>query len=136
MYRRRFHILLVDDSPSDVWLVREALRLAQIAVEVTVAGDGVEALEVLGKWQTPMDYPDLIVLDLNLPRRNGHQVLADIKSSPCLRRIPVMVLSSSNAEDDKRSAYDLNACCFVTKPNGLAEYVEMARGMDRFWLSG
>jgi len=136
MYLRSFRILLIDDSPSDVWLVREALRLAEIPVQMTIARDGVEATEYLQRMQTTIDCPDLIVLDLNLPRRNGHQVLADIKSSPYLRRIPVVVLSSSNAEDDRRSAYELNACCFVTKPNSLAAYVEIVRGMDKFWLSG
>jgi CheY-like chemotaxis protein len=136
MYARSFHILLVEDSPSDVWLIKEALRLAEIPVRVTVVRDGVEAIEYLGQVQNTIDSPDLIVLDLNLPRKNGQQVLGEIKSSPYLRRIPVIVLSSSTAEDDRRSVYELNACCFVTKPSSLPEYVEMARGMDKFWLSG
>lgn len=133
---RNFRILLVDDSPSDVRLVREALRLAQIPVETHIAADGVGALEYLGNVQSADQRPDLIVLDLNLPGKNGRQVLAEIQSSPALRGIPVMVLSSSTSEDDRRSAYEMNAYCFVTKPNSLPEYVEMARGMDKFVLSG
>jgi CheY-like chemotaxis protein len=136
MLARSFRILLVDDSPSDVRLVSEALRLAQIPVEIHVATDGVDALEYLGKMQTAIQCPDLIVLDLNMPGKNGRQVLAEIQSSPFLRGIPVMILSSSTSEDDRRSAYQLNAYCFVTKPNSLPEYVEMARGMDRFVLKG
>jgi len=137
MYSRSFRILLIDDNPGDVWLLKEALRLAQIPVHMTVLRDGVEAIEYLRKVETnTVDCPDFIVLDLNLPRKNGHEVLAEIKASPGLRHIPVVVLSSSNAEEDRRNAYELSACCFVTKPNGLPAYVEMVRGMDRFWLSG
>jgi CheY-like chemotaxis protein len=137
MYSRSFRILLIDDNPGDVWLLKEAFRLAQTSVQMTVLRDGVEAIEYLHKVETSLvDCPDFIVLDLNLPRKNGHEVLAEIKASSALRHIPVVVLSSSNAEEDRRNAYELSACCFVTKPNGLPAYVEMVRGMDRFWLSG
>jgi CheY-like chemotaxis protein len=137
MYPQRFRILLIDDNPGDVWLLKEALRLAQIPVQMTVSRDGIEAIEYLHKVETNVvDCPDFIVLDLNLPRKNGHEVLTEIKASSGLRHIPVVVLSSSNAEEDRRNAYELSACCFVTKPNGLPAYVEMVRGMDRFWLSG
>jgi two-component system response regulator len=137
MYSRSFRILLIDDNPGDVWLLKEALRLAQVPVQMTIARDGIEAIECLRKVETnAVDCPDFIVLDLNLPRKNGHEVLTEIKASSGLRHIPVVVLSSSNAEEDRRNAYELSACCFVTKPNGLPAYVEMVRGMDRFWLSG
>jgi CheY-like chemotaxis protein len=137
MYPRSFRILLIDDSPSDVWLVKEALRLAQISAQIAIARDGMEATDYLHRIErNALDYPDLIVLDLNLPRKNGHVVLAEIKASSGLRHIPVVILSSSTAEDDRRSAYELNASCFVTKPSSLPAYVEMVRGMDRFWLSG
>jgi two-component system response regulator len=137
MYSRSFRILLIDDNPGDVWLLREALRLAQVPVQMSVARDGMEATEYLRNVAAnQVDYPDFIVLDLNLPRKNGHEILAEIKASSALRHIPVVVLSSSNAEEDRRSAYELSACCFVTKPNDLPAYVEMVRGMDRFWLSG
>jgi CheY-like chemotaxis protein len=137
MYLQRFRILLIDDNPSDVWLLKEALRLAQIPVQMTVSRDGIEAIEYLHKVEKNVaDCPDFIVLDLNLPGKNGHEVLAEIKASSALRHIPVVVLSSSKAEEDRRTAYELSACCFVTKPDGLPAYVEMVRGMDRFWLSG
>lgn len=137
MHAGNIRILLVEDSPSDVWLMREALRLAQIPVVLTVAKDGMEAsrylhqLEILGG-----DYPDLILLDLNLPRRNGREVLRDIKRSRKLQPIPVVVLSSSQAEEDRRQAFALQAEGFFTKPSSLPAYVEMVRGMDKFWLVG
>jgi CheY-like chemotaxis protein len=137
MYPQRFRILLIDDNPGDVWLLKEAFRLAQTPVQMTVSRDGIEAIEYLHKVEANLvDCPDFIVLDLNLPRKNGHEVLAEIKASAALRHIPVVVLSSSSAAEDRRNAYELSACCFVTKPNGLPAYVEMVRGMDRFWLSG
>jgi chemotaxis family two-component system response regulator Rcp1 len=136
-FPRSIHLLLIEDSPSDIWLVREALRLAQLPARVTVARDGVEATDYLRQVEKKgADCPDLILLDLNLPRKNGREVLADINASSDLKPIPIMVLSSSDAEDDMRDAYDLNARCFLTKPNSLPGYVDMMRGMERFWLSG
>jgi len=137
MYSRKVRLLLVEDSPSDVWLVREAFRLAYLPAEVTVARDGVEATDYLHRVQTETaDLPDLVLLDLNLPRKNGREVLAEIKASPGLQPIPIFVLSSSDAEDDMREVYALNACCFMTKPSSLPGYVEMVHGLKKFWLSG
>jgi chemotaxis family two-component system response regulator Rcp1 len=135
MYPRNVRILLVEDTPSDVWLFREALRLAQIPVQLTVARDGVEALHYLRQLaQTLPDLPDLIVLDLNLPRKNGREVLSEINSLPGLDHIPAIVLSSSDADDDREQAYKLHARSFFTKPNSLPAYVEMVQGLEKFWL--
>ena len=137
MHAGNFRILLVEDTPSDVWLMREALRLAQIPVLLTVASDGMEARRYLHQLEIQgADYPDLILLDLNLPRRNGRELLGDIKRSRKLQPIPVVVLSSSQAEEDQWQACALQAEGFVTKPNSLPAYVEMVRGLDKFWLTG
>ena len=134
-YPRDLRLLLVEDNPSDVWLVREALRLAQVPVQLTVARDGLEATRYLHQVETDGNIcPDLVLLDLNLPRRNGREVLADIQRSAVLRLIPVMILSSSNAEEERRQVYQLKAKGFITKPNSLPAYVEMMRGMEAFWL--
>src|SRR5437868_4805880 len=94
-------VLLVEDTASDAWLIKEAFRLSQFAGKINLARDGVEASEYLRKAEKgAADWPDLILLDLNLPRKNGHEVLAEIKASPALRSIPVIVLTSSDAEDD------------------------------------
>ena len=130
-------VLLVEDAASDVWLIKEAFRLSQFPVQVTLARDGVEAIDYLRKAEKgAADWPDLILLDLNLPRKNGHEVLADIKSSSTLRSIPVVMLTSSDAEDDIRNSYALNAACFLTKPSSLPAYVDLVRGMEKFWLGG
>jgi CheY-like chemotaxis protein len=138
MYPRSIRLLLVEDNPSDVWLVREALRLAQFPVQLTVARDGVEATRYLHQVETQSgdSRPDLILLDLNLPRKNGREVLADIRRSRVLQPIPILILSSSNAEEEKQQANELKASGFMTKPNSLPAYVDMVRGMEKFWLKG
>jgi CheY-like chemotaxis protein len=135
MYPRSIQVLVVEDNPSDIWLIREALRLAQIPVELAIAQDGVQATRYLKQVrQETAPRPDLVFLDLNLPGKNGYELLAEIKSVPSLLAAAIIVLSSSNAEDDRQKAYDLNASCFVTKPDSLPAYVEMARGIEKFWL--
>jgi len=130
-------VLLVEDSPSDIWLVKEALRLSQFPVQITIARDGMEATEYLHKAERGIaDWPDLVLLDLNLPRKNGREVLTEVKASPGLHSIPIVVLTSSNAEDDMRCAYALSATCFITKPDSLPAYVDMVRGMEKLWLGG
>lgn len=137
MYSRDIRLLLVEDNPSDVWLLREALSLAQFPVQLTVATDGVEASRYLHQMELDSaNIPDLVLLDLNLPRRNGREVLADMQRSAILQAIPVVVLSSSSADDDRRQALHLRAASFVTKPSSLPAYVEMVRGIERFWLRG
>jgi two-component system response regulator len=136
LYSRDIHLLLVEDNPGDVWLMREALRLAQFPVQLTVAHDGVEATRFLRHVEKEAKAgPDLVVLDLNLPRRNGREVLADMKRSSYLQSIPVVVLSSSNAEEDRRHALILKASDFVTKPSSLPAYVELVRGMEPLWAA-
>jgi chemotaxis family two-component system response regulator Rcp1 len=130
------NILLVEDNPADVDLTRLALRDARLVNRVYVAGDGVEALAFLRKENPHQSAPrpDLILLDLNMPRLSGRELLALIKSDPSLRRIPVVILSTSDAEADIVSSYDLHANCFLTKPADLEEFDQVARSIDEFWL--
>ncbi len=136
LYSRDIRLLLAEDNPGDVWLMREALRLAQFPVQLTVVHDGLEATRFLRHVEKEAKFgPDLVLLDLNLPRRNGREVLADIKRSSYLQAIPVVVLSSSSAEEDRRHALLLKAASFVTKPSSLPAYIEMVRGMEPLWAA-
>ena len=130
-------ILLVEDSPGDVQLTIEALRDAKVSTHLHVATDGEEALAFLRREAGFEDVPrpDLVLLDLNLPKKSGHEVLEEIKSDPELRRIPVVILSTSDAEDDVLAAYDRSANCYVTKPVDLDRFWEVVRSIDQFWLS-
>lgn len=129
-------ILLVEDSPGDVQLTVEALRDAKVSTHLHVATNGEEALAFLHRQGAFADAPrpDLILLDLNLPRKSGQEVLEEIKSDPDLRRIPVVILSTSDAEDDVLAAYDRSANCYVTKPVDLDRFWEVVRSIDQFWL--
>jgi CheY-like chemotaxis protein len=130
------NILLVEDNPADVDLTRLALRDVPLMPRVHVAGDGVEALAFLRKEgpHGSAPRPDLILLDLNMPRMNGRELLAQIKGDPDLRRIPVVILTTSDAEADIVSSYDLHANCFLTKPGDLDEFDQVARSIEEFWL--
>lgn len=130
-------ILLVEDNPGDVLLAKEALKEAKVYNNLHVASDGEQALKYLQRQGQHEDAPrpDLIILDLNLPRRSGREVLEVIKNDAALRRIPVVVLTTSMAEDDVLRAYDLNANCYITKPIDLEELVKVVRAIDNFWLS-
>lgn len=128
-------ILLVEDSPSDVRLIREALKETPVPVQIAVARDGVEAMEHLHRSEAEgLNRPDLILLDLNLPRKNGREVLAEVKASPELKQIPVLVMTSSRADEDIAQAYSLNANCYITKPGDLQEYVNVVRAIEDFWF--
>ncbi len=128
-------ILLVEDSPSDVRLIREAMKQTPFAVQITVAQDGVEATDYLHQVEKELaPRPDLILLDLNLPKKNGREVLADVKSSPNLKGIPVLIMTSSRADEDVSQAYALNANCYITKPGDLEEYVNVVRAIEDFWF--
>jgi two-component system, chemotaxis family, response regulator Rcp1 len=117
-------ILLVEDRAADIRLIREALKETPVPVDITVACDGVEALDMLrGSENRTPNRPDLILLDLNLPRKNGIEVLAEVKSSPEWKQIPVLVMTSSHADEDITQAYSLNANCYITKPGDLSEYI-------------
>ena len=130
-------ILLVEDSPGDVRLTKEALKDSKVANTLTVAEDGVEAMALLrrkGKYSEAVR-PDLILLDLNLPRKDGRQVLAELKADENMRSIPVIVLTTSLAEEDIIRTYNLHANCYITKPVDLDKFLNVVRTIEDFWLS-
>ena len=130
-------ILLVEDNPGDVRLTIEALKEGKVRNRLSVARDGVEALAFLRRQGAHANAarPDLILLDLNLPRKDGREVLADIKEDKSLRRIPVVVLTTSKAEEDILRTYDLHANCYIAKPMDLEQFISVVRSIDDFWLS-
>ena len=131
------HILLVEDSPADVRLTREALKEAKIFNTLHCAADGVEALAFLRKEGVHADSPrpNLILLDLNLPRMDGREVLAEIKADDNLKLIPVVVLTTSQAEEDIVRSYNLHANAYVTKPVELQQFLQVIRAIEDFWLA-
>ena len=134
---RPIEILLVEDSPGDVRLTQEALRDAKIANNLHVANDGDVALDFLYKRGAHSDSPtpDLVLLDLNLPRKDGREVLAEIKADAALKRIPVVVLTTSGAERDIVESYELHANCFVTKPVDFGQFMNVVRSIQDFWFT-
>jgi CheY-like chemotaxis protein len=126
-------VLLVEDDPGDVVLVREALAERRLQGDLRVAGDGVEALAQLRDPE--LSLPDLVLLDLNLPRKDGRQVLSEIRSDPRLTKLPVVILTTSEAESDIARSYELHANAYVTKPVDLTRFLEVVREVDRFFLS-
>jgi two-component system, chemotaxis family, response regulator Rcp1 len=132
---KSLRILLVEDSPSDVRLIREALNQTPLQIQITLARDGVEAMDYLRQSEAGLvNRPDMILLDLNLPRKNGREVLAEVKASPRLKQIPVLVMTSSKADEDITQAYSLNANCYITKPQNLQEYIDVVRSIEDFWF--
>ena len=130
-------ILLVEDNPGDVRLTREALKEAKFRNELHVVCDGVEAVDYLrrrGAFASVLR-PHLILLDLNLPRKDGPEVLAEIKNDPDLRRIPVVVLTTSEAEVDILKAYDLHANCYISKPVDIDQFMTVVRAIEDFWVT-
>jgi CheY-like chemotaxis protein len=130
-------ILLVEDNPGDARLAVEAFREGKVRNEIHLAADGVEAMDFLrrkGKHKAA-PRPDLILLDLNLPKKDGREVLAEIKADERLRRIPVVVLTVSKAEEDVLQTYNLHANCFITKPIDLDQFFRVVRAIEEFWLS-
>ncbi|HEX6068321.1 MAG TPA: response regulator [Longimicrobiaceae bacterium] len=136
-FSRPVEILLVEDNPGDVRLTREALREGKVRNNLYVASDGVEALAFLRREGQYADAvrPDLVLLDLNLPRKDGREVLEEIKADPALRYIPVVVLTSSQAEQDILRAYDLHANCYVSKPVDLDQFIHVVRSIEDFWFT-
>lgn len=130
-------ILLVEDNPGDVRLTRETLKQTKVLNRLSVAEDGVKALDFLrlkGEYaRAPR--PDLILLDLNLPKKSGREVLAEIKSDPQLRTIPVVVLTTSKAEEDIVKSYELHANCYISKPVELDGFLTVVKSIENFWLS-
>lgn len=132
-----FEILLVEDNPGDVRLTQEVLKDGRILNHLSIVGDGVEALEYLRRQGRFADAPQpyLVLLDLNLPRMSGLEVLEEMKADPDLRRIPVVILTTSTAEADVLASYDLHANCYITKPVDLTQFEAVIRTIEGFWLS-
>lgn len=130
-------ILLVEDNPADIRLTREMFAEGRVANHMSVARSGDEAVDFLYARPPFEDraFPDLVLLDLNLPGRGGREVLAMIKGDPRLRQIPVVVLSSTRAESDVRASYQLHANCFISKPSSLSRFMDIVRTIEEFWLS-
>ncbi len=129
-------ILLVDDNPADIDLTSEVLAQSQQHYHVNSVNDGAEAISFLrhqGKYTTA-PCPDLVVLDLNLPIKDGRQVLSDIKADPSLQKIPVVIFTTSQANSDISRSYELGANCYLKKPGNLAEFVAVVQSMAQFWL--
>jgi chemotaxis family two-component system response regulator Rcp1 len=134
---RPIEILLVEDNQGDVRLTREALQEGKVLNRMSDVGDGVLAMEFLrheGKYSRS-PHPDIILLDLNLPRKDGRELLAEIKMDPNLRRIPVVILTTSKSEEDILMSYDLHANCFITKPVDLDQFIKVIKSVEEFWFT-
>lgn len=134
---RLVEILLVEDNPADVRLTQVAIKKSKIANKLHIVNDGIEALNFLKKKEQykNMPRPDLILLDLNLPRKNGFEVLKEIKQDSGLRRIPVVILSISDAEEDLLKTYNLHANCYIKKPVDIVEFEKIVNSINNFWFS-
>ena len=134
---RPVEILLVEDNPGDARLTQEALREGKVCNRLTVVPDGVEAMGYLhaeGSYAGAVR-PDIILLDLNLPKRDGRSVLRELKADPDLRRIPVVVLTTSTSEEDVLRTYELHANCYISKPVDLEQFIKVIQSVEQFWLS-
>jgi len=136
-YSKVVDILLVEDNPGDVRLAQEALKESKVRNKLYVTEDGVQALEFLRQQgvYAGAPRPDLILLDLNLPRKSGREVLAEIKTDENLKRIPVVVLTVSKAEEDVIRCYSHHANCYITKPLDFNQFMEVTKAIDNFWLT-
>lgn len=136
-YGQPIEILLVEDNPGDVRLTMEILKESKVHNNVYTAKDGVEALDFLRQQgvYAQAARPDLVLLDLNLPRKDGSEVLTEMKLDPNLKRIPVVVLTTSDAEQDILRSYDLHANCYITKPVDLEQFIHVVRSIKDFWLT-
>jgi len=134
---RPINMLLVEDSPTDQLMTCEALERSKVLLHLHIVEDGIQTMEFLrrtGKYaQAPR--PDLILLDLNLPKKDGREVIAEIKASPDLKMIPVVVLTTSKSDEDIALAYKSHANCYITKPVGFANFYEVMRSIEKFWFS-
>lgn len=135
MMKSSFHILLVEDNTSDIRLIREALRDVAVPTHLSVVEDGIQALAFL-RHEPPYaaaPQPDLLLLDLNLPQKPGHEVVAELRADPALRRVPVVVLTTSEAQSSVRLLYDLGVNCYVLKPVELEAFLATVRAIVEFW---
>ena len=130
-------ILLVEDNPADIRLTKEALKESKIYNNLHIVMDGIEAMKFLKNQEKYKNEPkpDLIILDLNLPKKSGKEVLEDIKKIDNLKRIPVVVLSMSSAEEDILDSYDLHANCYISKPLDLKQFEKVVKSIEQFWFS-
>ncbi len=130
-------ILLVEDSPGDIRLTQEVLKGGKINNHLSVVEDGVQAIAFLNRElpYTTAPYPNLILLDLNLPKKDGREVLEVIKADPKFKRIPVIILTTSRAEEDIAQAYDLHANCYIAKPIDLDQFIRVIKSIEEFWLT-
>lgn len=130
-------VLVVEDNPADVRLLREALKAARVWCELDVVEDGEAALDYLfrrGRFSSVAE-PELVLLDLNLPRKNGLEVLAIVKADPTLKRVPIVILTTSENEDDVLRTDALKASCYIRKPPKLDDFIRIVRAIDNFWLT-
>jgi len=134
--KNNFKILLVEDNPADVRLTKEAIQKSELVSQLDVVKDGVEAIKFLQKFKKDslVDRPDLILLDLNLPKKSGLEVLQEIKEDDDLRRIPVVILTISSNEEDLVKAYNLHANCFINKPLNIKEFYIIVEFICTFWF--
>lgn len=134
---RPIEILLVDDNPGDIRLTQEALKESKVFNNLHIVEDGMEALEFLrkkGRFKNEIT-PDIILLDLNLPKINGQEVLTEIKNDELLKKIPVVILTISRAEEDILKSYELHANCYITKPVDMNQFIKIVRSIENFWFS-
>ena len=131
------NILLVEDNPGDIRLTQEVLKEGKVYNNLSIVENGIQAISFLKKENEYQEVstPDLILLDLNLPKKDGREVLFDIKNDPELKKIPVVVLTTSQAEEDILKVYDLNANCFISKPVDLGQFIDVIKSIENFWLS-
>lgn len=130
-------VLLVEDNPGDVRLTQEVFKETKIRNKLHVITDGIEVMPFLrreGKY-CDLPRPDLILLDLNLPKKDGRELLAEIKNDPALRHIPVVILTTSRADEDILNSYDLHVNCYITKPVDLEQFIKVVKGIEDFWLT-
>lgn len=134
--RKRVEILLVEDNPADIEIAQESFYECALLNKLNVVDNGEDAMKYLHQ-ELPFNdavQPDIILLDLNLPKKNGHEVLHEIKQDPHLRKIPVIVLTSSKAEEDIAKSYDLHANCYISKPVDFDKFISLAKTIENFWL--
>ncbi|MBV9762120.1 MAG: response regulator [Acidobacteriaceae bacterium] len=133
----RFEVLLVEDNPGDVYLTQEAFREGHLPLRLSVVGDGEQAMQYLRR-QIPFEdatRPDLVLMDLNLPKKDGRELLAELKQDPDLRHIPVIILTTSQSHQDIWRAYKLHANCYLTKPIEVDDFLRKIRSVEDFWLN-
>ncbi len=135
--KKSYQILLVEDNPADIRLVQEVINEGDIAVNLSIATDGEKAISLLKELigRTPKNHPDIILLDLNLPKKNGKEVLHFLKSNKVLRTIPVIVLTTSSSDEDILDMYNLHANCYINKPVDFDEFFNVIKMVEEFWLN-